>query len=371
MPRVLHVCESTQGGTGVFIAGLAEFQIARGDSVSVAVPDGGPVVERLEALGARHLTWNAVAQPGPAVPGEMRELAKHLREVDPDIVHLHSSKAGMVGRLVVRRRRVTVVQPHSWSFFARVGVLRWTTLQWERVAARWADVVLCVSADEERFGRQAGVKADYRVLPNGVDLERFTAPGPDARATARAELGLAADAPIVLCVGRLHRQKNQGALLDAWPAVRASLPDAQLLLLGDGPDRDQLEARAVEGVVFAGNKSDVRPWLAATNVVAMPSRWEGMSLALLEALASARSVVVTDVSGMREVVSGGVGAVVPQDAPGALAEALVTRLSDTSVADHEGKLGRARVEDRHDLRVQHQDIENLYKELLAARRGAA
>jgi glycosyltransferase involved in cell wall biosynthesis len=94
-----------------------------------------------------------------------------------------------------------------------------------------------------------------------------------------------------------------------------------------------------------------------------------MSLSLLEALASARSVVVTDVSGMREVVSGGVGAVAPQDSPDALASALVARLADPSTADGEGKLGRARIEERHDLRVQHQNIALLYDELLAARGG--
>jgi glycosyltransferase involved in cell wall biosynthesis len=165
-------------------------------------------------------------------------------------------------------------------------------------------------------------------------------------------------------VGRLHRQKNQAALLDARPAVRAAVPGARLVLLGEGPDRAELSARAIDGVTLAGQTDDVRSWLAATNVVAQPSRWEGMSLSLLEAMALARSVVVTDVPGMREVVVDGVGAVVPPDDTGALSGALAERLRDPAPADAEGAAGRARVEEHHDRRVQFDGIAALYGELL-------
>jgi glycosyltransferase involved in cell wall biosynthesis len=225
-------------------------------------------------------------------------------------------------------------------------------------------VVLCVSEDERRLGIAEGVDASYRVLPNGVDLQAFPAPSPGDRSSARERLGLGKE-PFVVCVGRLHRQKNQAALLDAWPLVRESVPDARLVLLGEGPDRDELASRAVDGVTLAGQTTDVRSWLAATNVVAQPSRWEGMSLSLLEALAAARSVVVTDVPGMREVVVDGVGAVVPPDDTSSLAAALSARLADAEFADAEGAAGRARVESHHDRRKQFDGIAALYEELLA------
>ena len=180
-------------------------------------------------------------------------------------------------------------------------------------------------------------------------------------------LGLGTDPFLAICVGRLHRQKNQGALLDAWPAVREAVPDARLVLVGDGPDREELEARAVEGVTFAGQRNDVRTWLAATNLVTQPSRWEGMSLSLLEALAAGRSVVVTDVPGMREVVVDGVGAVVPPDDIRALASAIAERLGDAERADAEGAAGRARVEANYDRRDQFEGIAALYRELLQGR----
>lgn len=282
-------------------------------------------------------------------------------------MHLHSSKAGLTGRLLLRRRVPTVMQPHAWSFFARTGPVRAAALRWERLGARWADVILCVSDDERRLGRESGVNADFRVLPNGVDLERFPPPRPDDRAAARAELGLSRESPVAVCVGRLHRQKNQGALVAAWPSVRSGAPGAELLLVGDGPDRPELEAVATEGVSFVGQVDDVRPWLLAANVVLQPSRWEGMSLSLLESLAAGRSVVVTDVPGMREVVAEGVGTVVPRDDATALTDAIVTRLVDGSLADREGRTGRARVEEHHDRRVQFDAIAALYDELLEAR----
>ena len=334
----------------------------------MAVPDAdGPVADELRARGVTVFRWRARPQPGPWVALELGRLARIVRSFDPALLHLHSSKAGLVGRLLVRRRRPTVMQPHSWSFFARTGRIRDATLRWERFGARWADVVLCVSEDERRLGQAEGVSARYAVLPNGVDLHAFPAPADGDRAAARERLGLGEGEPLAVCVGRLHRQKNQGALLDAWPLVRSSVPDARLVLLGEGPDRDELASRLVDGVTLAGQTSDVHSWLAASNVVAQPSRWEGMSLSLLEALAAARSVVVTDVPGMREVVVDGVGAVVPPDDTDALASALASRLGDPSRADAEGAAGRARVESHHDRRKQFDGIAQLYDELLGSR----
>ncbi len=360
--RILHVAESTDGGVGVFVAALVQRQLGHGDEVGVAAPSAGPVPGRLVAAGARHLAWEATPQPGRTVPGELRSLARTLRAFDPDVVHLHSSKAGFVGRLLVRGRRPTILQPHAWSFFAREGKVRDATLAWERAAARWAHVVLCVSEDERRLGREAGVAADYRVLPNGVNLEHFPRLGPGARSAARRALGLG-DGPLVVCAGRLHRQKNQHGLLDAWPAVRAAVPGARLVLVGDGPDGDALRARAVEGVELVGSTDDVRPWFAAASLVAQPSRWEGMSLSLLEAMACGRSVVVSDVPGMAEVVTGGVGALVPPEDASALARAICERLADRARADAEGAAGRARIEAHHDRDTQHEGIDRLYAEL--------
>jgi glycosyltransferase involved in cell wall biosynthesis len=344
--RVLHVSETTLGGVGGVVADLVAGQADEGWHVSVAAPAHAGLAALAARSGGRLHDW---------LPASLRALAGVVRAERPDVVHLHTSMAGMCGRLVLRRRTPTLFQPHSWSFFATTGAVRTASLAWERLAARWADVVLCVSDDERRHAEASGVRGRFVVVANGVDLDRWPCPAPEERPAARERLGLGAG-PLVACVGRLHRQKGQHRLLDAWPLVRARVPGAQLALVGEGPDRDELAARAVDGVLLAGHTSAARDWLVAADVVAQPSTWEGMSLALLESMASARSVVVTDVPGMREVVAPGSGAVVPLDDPAALAEALGQRLLDPGLAAQEGAAGRRIVEARHDLAQQRRQV---------------
>ena len=177
-------------------------------------------------------------------------------------------------------------------------------------------------------------------MPNGVDLATFAgAPDP---VTARSRLGLA-EAPTVVCLGRLCRQKGQDRLVALWPDVRRRVPDARLVLVGDGPDRAAVSGREAEGVVVVGAQADPAAWLAAADVVVVPSRWEGMALAPLEAMATGRSVVGFDVVGLAESVPPGAGLLVPDGAAAALGVALADRLLDRSLAAAEGAAGRRHV----------------------------
>jgi glycosyltransferase involved in cell wall biosynthesis len=346
--RVLHVAETLDGGVGRYLSVLARAQVDAGWQVTVAAPADGPWREPLVAAGARHVVWQARPQPGIGTVGELMRLRAIRAGLGPDVLHLHSSKAGLVGRLAARGRTPTILQPHSWSFYAVSGPVRRATLAWERVGARWVDVVLCVSQAEADVAASEGIRARCVVIPNGVDLAAHQVATADQRAAARRRFGLDPAVPVVVCVGRLHRQKGQHRLLDAWPAVRAAVPRAELVLVGHGPDAESLLARAGDGVQLVGASAEVDTWFAAADVVAAPSTWEGMSLSLLEAMAAGRSVVVTDVPGMREVVRPGVGACVPLDDPGALAGALVERLQDPELAATEGAAGRAAVVRDHD-----------------------
>lgn len=334
-PRVLHVAQSAEYGLARFLGDLLRDQVGRGWQVAFA----GPLLAVGE--GVTQHRWDAARQPGRGAAAEVRSLARILRAVDPDVVHLHSSKAGMAGRLVLRGRRPTLFQPHAWSFLAVQGATRRVALAWERRAARWADVVVCCSEAERRQGERAGIRARWAVVPNAVDLARFAeATGPQ-------------DPSLVVCVGRLSHQKGQDVLLDAWPAVRALAPDARLVLVGDGPDRETLEARAgaLGGVELVGRQSsaEVESWLAAAAVVVQPSRYEGQALTVLEAMAAGRSVVAADVEGMAEALGPG-GALVPSEAPEALARAVADRLRDPALAAAEGRAGRERAVRSHDLR---------------------
>lgn len=340
--NVLHVTQSTEYGVSAYLGDMVGDQVARGWDVAVAGDPVSSLHGRALDAGATWLPWRATREPGRSVVPEMRALACIVAERAPDVVHLHSSKAGLVGRLALRGRRPTIFQPQGWSFLAGGGPQRTAALWWERLGARWADVVLCCSEAERAHGEAVGIKAAWKVVPNAVDLERFR---PGDRAAARRSLGLADDGPVALCVGRLAvAQKGQDVLLQAWPTVTAAFPSARLVLVGEGPDRAALEAAAPDGVAFAGQHPDVRPWYQAADVVVQPSRYEGLSLAVLEALACGRAVVAADAIGMREAV-GGAGAVVPVGDAVALAAAVIARLRDPALAAAEGERARRRAVD--------------------------
>jgi glycosyltransferase involved in cell wall biosynthesis len=360
--KVLHVAQPLTEGVPRSVALLLRDQVERGLSVTVACPRAADTAEFARSLGAAHIPWEAVRNPGPSVVREARSLARVVASLRPDILHLHSSKAGLAGRLAVRHRVATVFQPRAWSFEAVDGVLRAGALSWERFAVRWTHVIVCVSEAERERGREHGITANWRVVPNGVDLGRYTPAGDEDRRLARRRLGLD-HAPLAVCIGRISREKGQDVLLDAWPLVRGRVT-ARLALVGDGAGRWRLEQRRVPGTLFVGTRLDVEDWLAAADVLVLPSRWEGMALVMLEAMARARSVVATDVSGAREALHPGAGAVVPVENTVALAEAVAERLLDPTLAAAEGSVGRARAEERHDARRTGAAITALYEELL-------
>jgi glycosyltransferase involved in cell wall biosynthesis len=403
--RVLHLAQPVDGGVARVVLDLARAQLASGLQVTVACP-GGRLAAGLRELGAEVRHWRAGRSPGPGLPGEVRRLARLIDEVRPELVHAHSAKAGLAGRLAVRGRVPTVYQPHAWSFEAVGGLTAALALRWERWGARWADRVVCVSEAERATGIRAGVRATCTVIPNGIDLDRFR-PAPEAlrpepelpcptpriprpqrkapcqnpevpaaahhtaSGAARAAVlpGLGATAPLVVCVGRLCRQKGQDVLLRAWEDVLGAVPQARLALVGDGPDSAGLRRRAHPSVLFTGAVDDVVPFYRAADIVVLPSRWEGMALAPLEALACARTVVLTDVDGARESLPPALAArcLVPPEDPVALAGAIAGLLTDPPLRAALGDQGRRHVLSTHDVRHTAEQVAALYRELLGAR----
>jgi glycosyltransferase involved in cell wall biosynthesis len=365
-PRVLHVTQPVDGGVARVVTDLARAQVAAGLHVTVACPDSLLAAD-LRALGADVRRWRATRSPGPALLGEVRRLARVIEEVRPDLVHAHSAKAGLAGRIAVRGRIPTVFQPHAWSFEAVGGVTAALALGWERRAARWSARTVCVSEAERRTGLRAGIAGRWSVIPNGIDTERFR---PAAADTARAELlpGIDPAAPLVVCVGRLCRQKGQDVLLRAWDAVLRRVPRARLVLVGNGPEEGRLRARAPESVLFTGAVADAVPWYRAADLVVLPSRWEGMALAPLEAMACGRPVVVTDVDGARESLPPALAprCLVPPENPAALADAVAALLPDPSLRASLGHQGRRHVLSTHDVRHTSEAVAGLYRGLLDA-----
>ncbi|MEU4323621.1 glycosyltransferase [Nonomuraea dietziae] len=338
-PRVLHVTQPVDGGVGAYVAAVAADQVRRGWHVAVACPSEGRLRPHLAELGVPWLDWRAGRSPGPADLAAGLRLGRLLRDFAPDAVHLHSAKAGLVGRAVIRGRVPTLFQPHGWSWLAARGPVAAMALAWERAAARWAGVLVCVGEGETATALRHDVRGNLVIVRNGVDLRRFRPAGPQERAAARARHGVPEFAPLAVCVGRVTRQKGQDLLLAAWELVTKDCQAARLVIVGDGDLLEGLRSQAGPGVHFAGPVADPRSWYAAADVVVLPSRWEGLPLTALEALATGRALVASDVPGLAEVVGERVGAAVPAEDVEALAGALLLRLAQPELAAAEGRAG--------------------------------
>ncbi|RKN38068.1 glycosyltransferase family 1 protein [Streptomyces hoynatensis] len=367
------MAQPVDGGVAQVVTDLVRAQAAAGLRTLVLCPPGGELARGAAAAGAEVGLWLAERAPGPHLPWEAAAAGRAIRRARPDVVHLHSAKAGLAGRLALRGSLPTVFQPHAWSFHAAGGPSAALALRWERLGARWAHRLLCVSERERQEGERARVPGRWAVLPNGVDLTRFPLAGRDARARAREALAatyaLPGHAPLVVCVGRLCPQKGQDLLLRAWPSVAARVPGARLALVGDGGERAALRRAAGPEVLFAGHVDDPYPWYAAADLVVLPSRWEGMALAPLEAMAAGRPVLLTDVAGALESLPPGQErhCLVPALDPVALAGALVALLGDPATLRRLGRQAAAHARSVHDVRRTAAGCARLYRELLAER----
>jgi glycosyltransferase involved in cell wall biosynthesis len=216
-----------------------------------------------------------------------------------------------------------------------------------------ASVLVSVSRKALDQAAKAGTRRDRMiVIPNGIALPPLD--GTDV-IDVRQELGVPADDLLVLSVGRLVYQKGHEFLIAAMPRVLERFPGAKAVICGDGILRSQLEAQVREkhlqaSVFLMGNRTDIGRFLRSADVFALPSRWEGLPVALLEAMGIGLPVVATHVEGVEEVVQNGVqGSLVAPGDPGALAAALVELLGSPDLRTRMGQAARARVGEAYTL----------------------
>jgi glycosyltransferase involved in cell wall biosynthesis len=224
----------------------------------------------------------------------------------------------------------------------------------ERLAARWCDRIVTVSEFQRDWALRVGVGTPEQVvsIPNGVPTNRAQARR--SRSEVRAELGLG-DAFMILSTGRLAEQKGLEYLIRAAALLRQDLPAARIVLAGDGPLRDKLgklvsSLGLEDTVALLGRRSDVGDLLAASDLVVLPSLWEGLSISLLEAMAAGKPVVTTSIGSNREVTNDGEAAVLvrPKDAA-SLAAAISSLAADGSRLQELGRKGQQVQRERYSL----------------------
>ncbi|MEZ4859677.1 MAG: glycosyltransferase family 4 protein [Caldilineaceae bacterium] len=304
-------------------------------------------------------------------------LTRLMRRDGYTIVHTHSSKAGILGRWAAKLAGVPIIvhTVHGWGHHDRQHPLVRAYYIWlEKLTLPVTDKLIVVSALNIEKGLADGIgkREDYVVIRSGIELDRFGHPQV-ARAVTRAAWGIPVDVPVVGTVTRLSPQKAPLDFVRAAAQVAASHPQAWFMMVGDGPLRADVEALAAEvgiadRLVLTGLRRDVPELMAAFDLFALSSLWEGLPRVLPQAMATGLPIVATACDGSAEAITDGEnGYLVPPGDPAALAVRLCRLLDDPAQAEHFGVAGQERVAEFSDQRMVSQ-IAGLYQSLLTAKR---
>ena len=309
------------------------------------------------------------------------QLISWLRRERPHVVHTHSSKAGVLGRLAARAAGVPVIVHtyHGFGFHERQSaVVRGFYTAIERLCVSASDWTLFVSEDNRRWAERLGLARGgpdpgrggrCSILRSGVKLSELPARLAD-RGRKKEELGFSARAPLVVSVGNLKAQKNPEAFVRLAARCLDSFPDARFLFVGDGELRPRVEAQlAASGlggkVLFPGWRKDTAEILAAADVFVLSSLWEGLPRALVEAMKTGLPCVCYAAGGVRDVLKDGEnGFVVEPGDEAALAERVASLLREPARAAEVGRRAAASVGDEFDIDAMVRAQESLYLRLL-------
>jgi glycosyltransferase involved in cell wall biosynthesis len=359
--KTLHVLNSLgMGGAEILVLNVAKKRDRRRYEMAVAsLGVESHLAQALEREGVQ--TFFLGRRPGIDVrlPLRLRTLVRSERV---DVIHTHNAgpwlygaaAAVLTGRPLVHTEHSNV--PHSQPLLAAA----------ERAMALATRSIIAVSEDVRRtlVEHQGLPAAKVVTVLNGVDTELY---GQKIdRGTRREALGLPPAGFIVGTVGRLEAIKDQGTLIKGFATLAHSVPDARLVLVGDGSERKALEARAAElglqdRVRFLGRRDDVHDVMPAFDVFALSSLNEGLPLAVLEAMAAGLGLVVTAVGGVGEAVEADVcGLHVPAREPEALGRALLRLHGDRALLERLGAAARARAQAQFDLKGMVRTYETLY-----------
>lgn len=347
------------GGQELRILGEMEQLARRGHRLGLIAQPDSQILGRARSAG---FPVHAVPMRGPADLVAACRIARLLRAGRAQLLNTHSSVDAWVGGIAARWLGLPVVRTRHLAIRIRRNPVSPLVYTW------LADRIVTTGAEgREILIAQAGAAPErVAVVPTGVDMARFAPEAADGHRIRRA-LGLADETPVVGIVAVIRRRKGHLVLLEAVASALLRERGTHLVIVGEGPVRGQVEARAAElglreWVHFLGHREDVPDLLAACDVVALPSvLGEGVPQIILQALAVQRPVVASDVAGIRQVVRHDeTGLLVPPEDPRALAEAIVRLLAHPETGRRLGAAGRALVASGYSVTHMADAMERVY-----------
>lgn len=373
-PKILYVIDNIEFGGGERV--LAQLVGALKDRYEIlfACQPGGLLDERLRQLGVAIRPLDFRRQVSPS---RVFLLSSIIREEGVHLVHSMGARADFSARIAARLAGAPVVvstiamlvEGYDVPFFKRAlyraGI---------RLSERLCDGFIAVSNAVRRVlveGHRISEEKVVTIYNSGVELDVFT---PNARNgfQLKRTLGLDPEGPVVGTIGRLVYQKAQDTFLEAAPLVTQAVPNAQFLIVGEGPLRPALERLAADlglrTCCFTGFREDIPSLLSLMDVFALPSILEGFPQVLLEAMAAGRPIVATRIDGVTEVVQHNTtGLLIPPRDPSALAAAITSLLKDQGLAHRLGRGGRKLVEERFTINRIAAEVDRFYTDLLKER----
>lgn len=371
----LHVAYLTAGlADHGYDTTLVAGTIARGEESMAFVADAHNV--RAETLSELHREISPVRDLRAIV-----RLSQLIRRERPTILHTHTAKAGAVGRIAAllagnARPPIIVHTFHGHvlrGYFGRLTTFGFRTL--ERWLARMTTSLIAVSPEvrDDLVSLHVAPASKFTVVRLGIDLAQRVDNDDAQRRETRRQMGLRDDAFVVGWVGRMTAVKNTDSVVQALRQLIERGLDAYAVLVGDGPDRDHLERYAhdlgvIKRCLFLGYQEDVARFYDAMDVLLLPSINEGTPVSVIEALAAGRPAVATRVGGIPDVIRDGVdGFLVDLGDADALADRLADLAADPIRRAEMGASGRARVFERYAVERLVDDVDELYRSLLASR----
>lgn len=301
-------------------------------------------------------------------------IKKYIEKNKFDVVHTHSSVAGILGRIAAKKAGVPVIvhTVHGWGLQEGMNPFKkWVYVMLERYCAGFTDKLIVVSKFniDKGLKHKIGSMKQYQVIYSGIPINKFSRK--INKTKKRKELGLD-DNPVVCMVGRLDKQKNPTDFIKAASIVSREIPDAQFIIVGGGPlesrCRNLIKQLGLENIHILGFRDDVAEILQISDIFVLTSLWEGLPRLFPESMAAKKPIVATNVDGAPEAIKNGRnGFIVQTHKPKLIAEKVLYLLNNPAKAKDLGKEGLKMVE-KFSLKKMLDDIDRLYKELAKKRK---
>lgn len=371
--KVLHITQAVIGGTLEYIKLFFTNIDKEKFDVELVCPAYGPMKDEIEALGFKVYVIDMQREINLIKDFKTYEELKCLiRRVKPDIVHLHSSKAGVLGRLAAYKNKIpNIYNPHGWSFSMVVSNKKKKVYALiEKFCSKYCDYIINISDDEQKLAIKYNIssKDKMKVIYNGIDIKKYETFYD--RKKVLNELNIPEDSFIIGMVGRITKQKSPETFIQIASKLKDKIENAYFILVGDGELKFEIEElvkklNVNDRVRITGWTNQVSKYISIFDVGLLTSKWEGFGLVLAEYMAAQKPVVASDVGGIKNVIINDFNGILvnPDDING-FCDAIIKIKNDNELRKELKCNGYEIVNERFNIKRVVKEHEKLYLDLL-------